>query len=153
MKLYFVNRLELLSYSKDCLNVVVTQFLNQMSNGGVILSRADINKQLLMKARFHEWESCICVHSINMKMTLLKRIQNVMLIRWIKPAYIVVAHSVHVVFQVALPIIGQNDASQFAISRKVEASISGKHEQTSHVPPADLFLESKHTVFLSLIMN
>lgn len=51
------------------------------------------------------------------------------------------AHGVHVVLQVTLPIIGQDDAAQFAITGKVETSISGKHQQTSHVPPANLFLQ------------
>lgn len=51
------------------------------------------------------------------------------------------AHGVHVVLQVTLPIIWQDDAAQFAITGKVETGISGKHQQTSHVPPADLFLE------------
>lgn len=50
------------------------------------------------------------------------------------------AHGVHVVLQVTPPIVGQHDAAQFAVSSKVETSISGKHQQTSHVPPADLVL-------------
>lgn len=53
------------------------------------------------------------------------------------------AHGVHVILQVTLPIIGQDDASQFAIASKVETSISGKHQQPGHVPPADLFLQGK----------
>lgn len=36
-KAHLVNRLEFLSYGKDGLDVVVTQFLNQMSDGGVVL--------------------------------------------------------------------------------------------------------------------
>lgn len=51
------------------------------------------------------------------------------------------AHGVHVVLQVTLPIIGKDDAAQFAVTSKVETSVSGKHQQASHVPPADLFLE------------
>lgn len=35
--IHLVNRLELLSDSKDGLDVVVTQFLNQMGDGGVVL--------------------------------------------------------------------------------------------------------------------
>lgn len=50
------------------------------------------------------------------------------------------AHGVHVVLQVTPPIVGQDDAAQFAITGKVETSIGGKHQQTSHVPPADLLL-------------
>lgn len=37
-KVYLVNRLEFLSDGKDGLDVVVTQFLNQMGDGGVVLS-------------------------------------------------------------------------------------------------------------------
>lgn len=49
-------------------------------------------------------------------------------------------HGVHVVLQMTLPIVGEDDAAQFAVSSKVETSIGGEHEQTSHVPPADVFL-------------
>lgn len=38
-KVYLVNRLEFLSDRKDGLDVVVTQFLNQMGDGGVVLSK------------------------------------------------------------------------------------------------------------------
>lgn len=53
------------------------------------------------------------------------------------------AHGVHVVLQVTLPVIGQDDAAQFAVAGKVETSVGGKHQQTSHVPPADLLLERR----------
>lgn len=53
------------------------------------------------------------------------------------------AHTVHVVFQVTLPIVGEDDAAQLAVPSEVETSISGKHQQTSHVPPANLLLGSK----------
>ncbi len=51
------------------------------------------------------------------------------------------AHGVHVVLQVAPPIVRQDNAAQFAITSKVETSIGGKHQQPSDVPPADLLLE------------
>lgn len=38
-KVYLVNRLEFLSDGKDGLDVVVTQFLNQMGDGGVVLPK------------------------------------------------------------------------------------------------------------------
>lgn len=50
-----------------------------------------------------------------------------------------------------LSIIGQDDASQLAISSKVETSISGKHQQASHVPPADLLLGRPRRRVISLI--
>ena len=43
--------------------------------------------------------------------------------------------------QVTPPIIGKHDAAQFAVSGKVETGIGGKHQQTSHIPPADLLLQ------------
>ena len=64
------------------------------------------------------------------------------------------AHGVHVVLQVTLPIIGQDDAAQFAITSEVETSIGGKHQQASHVPPTDLLLgrqrEFPHEYFTRL---
>lgn len=57
--------------------------------------------------------------------------------------YIVMAHCIHIVLQVTFSIIGQNDATQFAITSKVEASVSGEHQQTSHIPPANLILRNK----------
>lgn len=61
-------------------------------------------------------------------------------------SYVVMAHGVHVVLQMTLPIVGQNDAAQLAVSSKVEASVSGEHQQTSDVPPANGLLqgEEKH---------
>lgn len=50
------------------------------------------------------------------------------------------AHCVHVVLQVTFPVVGQNDAAQLAVAGEVEARIGGEHQQTGHVPPADLFL-------------
>lgn len=38
------------------------------------------------------------------------------------------AHGVHVVLQVTLPIIGQDDAAQFAVARKVEARVRGEDQ-------------------------
>lgn len=46
--------------------------------------------------------------------------------------------------QVTLSIVGKYDAAKFAVSSKVEASISRKHQQTSHIPPADLLLQMKN---------
>lgn len=54
--------------------------------------------------------------------------------------HVVVAHGVHVVLQVTLSVVWQDDASQFAIASEVEAGISGEHQQAGHVPPADLIL-------------
>jgi len=51
-----------------------------------------------------------------------------------------VAHGVHVVLQVTPSVVGQHDAAQLAVSSEVEAGVGGKHQQTSHVPPADLVL-------------
>lgn len=60
-------------------------------------------------------------------------------------------HGVNVVLQMTLSIVGQDDASQFAISCKVETSIGGKHQQTSYVPPADLLLgENQEFINISL---
>jgi hypothetical protein len=53
------------------------------------------------------------------------------------------AHGVHVVLQMTLPIVGQNDAAQLAVSSKVEASISGEHQQTCDVPPANGILQGE----------
>ena len=53
------------------------------------------------------------------------------------------AHGVHIVLQVTFSIIGQYDATQFAISSKVETSISGEHQQASHIPPTNLLLRDK----------
>lgn len=55
-----------------------------------------------------------------------------------------ISFGVHIFMQVTLSIIGKYNAAQFAISGKVEASISGKHQQTSHIPPADLLLQGKN---------
>lgn len=61
--------------------------------------------------------------------------------------YIVVAHSVHIVLQVTFAIVGQNDATQFAIAGKVEACISGEHQQTGHIPPTNLLLRNEQETF------
>lgn len=53
------------------------------------------------------------------------------------------AHGVDVVLEVTLPIIGQDYAAQFAVASEVETGISGKHQQTSHVSPADLLLKGQ----------
>lgn len=60
-----------------------------------------------------------------------------------RSSYIVVAHGVRIVLQVAFPIIGQNNATQLAIASKVEASISGEHQQTSHIPPTNVILRNE----------
>lgn len=54
--------------------------------------------------------------------------------------YIVMAHGVHVILQVAFPIIRKHDAAQFSVSSKVKSSIRGKHKQTGNIPPANLIL-------------
>lgn len=51
------------------------------------------------------------------------------------------AHGVDVVLKVTLSIIGQDYAAQFAVASEVKTGISGKHQQTSHVSPADLLLK------------
>lgn len=53
------------------------------------------------------------------------------------------AHGVDVVLKVTLPIIGQDYPAQFAVASKVETGISGKHQQTSDVSPADLLLKAQ----------
>lgn len=60
-----------------------------------------------------------------------------------EPAYVVVAHGVHVVLQVTLPVVGQDDPAQLPVSSEVEAGVGREHEQTGDVPPADLILGSK----------
>lgn len=42
-KVHLVNRLELLRHGKDSLNVVVTQFLHQVGDGGIILQKTRVN--------------------------------------------------------------------------------------------------------------
>ena len=42
-QVHLVNRLEFLSNGKDGLDVVVAQFLNQMGDGGVVLSNDTTN--------------------------------------------------------------------------------------------------------------
>ncbi len=54
--------------------------------------------------------------------------------------YIVMAHSVHVILQMAFPVIRKHDAAQFSVPSEVEASIRGKHKQTGNIPPANLVL-------------
>lgn len=53
------------------------------------------------------------------------------------------AHGIHIVLQVTFSIVGQNDAAQLAIASEVEASISGEHQQTGHIPPANLLLRGE----------
>lgn len=50
--------------------------------------------------------------------------------------YKLIAPFVHVVLQVALAIVGGQDAPKLAIPSKVEAVIGGKHQQAGHVAPA-----------------
>lgn len=57
-----------------------------------------------------------------------------------KATYIVMAHGVHVVLQVTLPVVGQDDPTQFPVSCEVETRVSGEHQQTGDVPPANLLL-------------
>lgn len=64
--------------------------------------------------------------------------------RGITHTYVIMAHSVHVILQMAFSIIGKHDSTQFPISSKVESSIRGKHKQTCYVPPADLILKQKN---------
>lgn len=66
--------------------------------------------------------------------------------------YIVVAHGVHVVLQVTLPVVGQDDAAQFSVSGEVEPSVGGEHQQAGHVPPADLILGRQTERDLALIL-
>lgn len=54
--------------------------------------------------------------------------------------YIVMAHGVHVILQMAFPVIRKYDATQFSVSSEVESSVRGKHKQTGNIPPADLIL-------------
>lgn len=42
-----------------------------------------------------------------------------------------------------LPIIGQDNATQFAITSKMEASIGGENQQTGHIPPTNQLLRSQ----------
>lgn len=48
---YLVNRLKFLSYSKDGLNVVITQLLDQVSNRRIVL--LNIQNKLLTKNMGH----------------------------------------------------------------------------------------------------
>lgn len=43
--------------------------------------------------------------------------------------------------QVTPSIVGKYDATQFAVSSGVEATISRKPKQAGHIPPADLLLQ------------
>lgn len=54
--------------------------------------------------------------------------------------YIIMAHGVHVVFQVTFSIIRKHDSTQFSISGKMETCVCRKHQQTSDVPPANVLL-------------
>lgn len=55
--------------------------------------------------------------------------------------YKLIALFVHIVLQVALAIVGGQDAPELAIPSKVEAVISSKHQQAGHVAPANLVLQ------------
>lgn len=59
-------------------------------------------------------------------------------------------HCVHVVLQVTLPVVGQDDAAQLAVTSEVEAGIGGEHQQTGHVPPADLLLGTSDSLLVSV---
>lgn len=50
-------------------------------------------------------------------------------------------------------IVGQYDATQLAVSSKMEASISGEHQETSHVSPANLLLEVEKREPIRLSVN
>lgn len=63
------------------------------------------------------------------------------------------AHCVHIVLQVTFSIIRQYNASQFAISSKVETGISGEHQQTRNIPPANFLLINKKENILSNYQN
>lgn len=63
-----------------------------------------------------------------------------------RAAYIIVAHCVDVILQVTFPIIGQDNTTQFAITGKVEASISGENQQTGHIPPTNQVLRSQREI-------
>lgn len=63
-----------------------------------------------------------------------------------RAAYVVVAHCVDVVLQVTFAVIGQDNATQFAIAGKVETSIGGENQQTGHIPPTDLVLRSQRGI-------
>lgn len=70
-----------------------------------------------------------------------------------RTTYVVVAHGVHVVLQVTLPVVGEDDAAQFSVTGEVETSVGGKHQQTSHVPPADVFLGRQDAESEDLTLN
>lgn len=55
--------------------------------------------------------------------------------------YKLIAPFVHVVLQVALAVVGGQDARELAIPGKVEAVISRKHQQAGHVAPANQVLQ------------
>ncbi|TNN72423.1 hypothetical protein EYF80_017349 [Liparis tanakae] len=40
-------------------------------------------------------------------------------------------------------VYAMNNATQLAIASKVEASISGEHQQTSHIPPTNVILRNE----------
>lgn len=56
--------------------------------------------------------------------------------------YIVMAHCVHIILQVTFSIVGQHNATQFAITSKMEARISGEYQQTGHIPPTNQLLRN-----------
>lgn len=57
-----------------------------------------------------------------------------------------VAAFIHVVLQVAAAVVGSEDGAQLPVSRKVEAVIRGKHQQSGDVAPADLLLTRRGQV-------
>lgn len=52
------------------------------------------------------------------------------------------AHCVHIILQVTFSIVGQHNATQFAITSKMEARISGEYQQTGHIPPTNQVLRN-----------
>lgn len=66
---YLVNRLKFLSYSKDGLNVVITQLLDQVSNRGIIL----LNIQTKLNKEYGSCEDTINEQTIKLR-PLLKKV-------------------------------------------------------------------------------
>ena len=121
-----VNGLELLCDCKDCLNVVVAQLLHQVSNGRIVLKK----KRWRRKVTFTTHESEIFQNRSQLNFS----------------THIIVAHCVDAVLQVTFSVIWQHDAAQFTISSKVEASVSGEDQETSHVPPANQLLINQEEI-------
>lgn len=156
---HLINIHHLTSDSKNGLNVVLSECLDQLANRWVVLDgERDITLSTASPTSRREDTWGVAAEFIVIKVMFCFPRQAVLpgivFSAWgggevgavgdaEQPpgTYKLIAPFVHVVLQVALAIVGGQDARELAIPGKVEAVVSRKHQQAGHIAPANQVLQ------------